>query len=149
MSRYYRLSPADGARHDGHTWIQVDLGFTRPIDAVRLRPTEAGVTSGRRSPVRFYIDCSDDPAFEQRTPLVIWYAEHDGDPENFLARFPQEAVNARYVRLAASTETPMASAMLPPGLASIEILSGGTTMSATVRSWKANRRRGMTAACSA
>lgn len=143
LARYYRLSPEDGARREDLAWVQIDLGVTRPIDAVRLRPAEAGMVPGHRSPIHFCIDCSDDPAFGDRRPLALWRAEHSADPENFLAHFPHEPVNARYVRLGASVETPASSALLPSKLAAIEILSGSAVMSVEVRRWRANRR-GMT-----
>lgn len=140
MSRYYRLSPEDGVRRDDHAWVQIDLGATRPIDAVRLRPAEAGMVPGHLSPIDFCIDCSDDPAFGERRPLANWRAEHPAAPENFLARFPREPVNARYIWLGASVETPLSYAMLPSRLAAIEILSGSAAMFVEVRRWRANRR---------
>jgi hypothetical protein len=75
-------------------------------------------------------------------PLTDWCAGHSADPLNFLARFPQKAVNARYIRLSASAAIPSGDAILPSELATIEILSGGATMPVAVRRWKTNHRRG-------
>lgn len=144
-ARYYRLSPEDGAQHEDFAWVQIDLGISRPIDAIRLRPTQTGMVPGHGSPIHFCIDCSDDPAFGKTRSLVNWRAEHPADPENFLARFPLKAVNARYIRLSAGAETLSPGAILPSGFATIEILSGGAIMPVAVRRWEATPRRGLTA----
>lgn len=136
LARYYRLSPEDGAQQEDFGWVQIDLGVTRPIDAIRLRPADARMAPGHRSPIHFCIDCSDDPAFTDERQLALWQAEHSADPANFLARFPQEPVNARYIRLGASVETPASGSLLPSGLAAVEILSGTATMVVEVRRWR-------------
>lgn len=142
IARYYRLSPEDGVQREDFSWVQIDLGATRPIDAIRLRPPEPGSLTGHGSAIHFCIDCSDDEDFGEMRPLTNWRAEDSADPVNFLARFPQKAVNARYIRLSASAALPYSGAILPSGLATIEILSGGATMPVAVRRWETNHRRG-------
>lgn len=142
IARYYRFSPEDGAEQEDFSWVLIDLGATRPIDAIRLRAPEAGCAQEQGPPINFRIDCSDDRDFGEMRQLTDWHAENSADPENFLARFPQKAANARYVRLSASTVLPCSGATLPPGLATIEILSGGTTKSVAVRRWETKHRRG-------
>lgn len=145
LARCYRFSPADGTRTDDLAWIQIDLGVARPIDAIRLRPERTGLVAGDYTPTRFCIDCADDPAFGEARPLVNWQAGHASDPLNFLARFPGEAVDARYVRVSASADALVGEARFPFGLTTIEILSGGVAMPITVRPWPAAPRRGRTA----
>ncbi|WP_411341407.1 discoidin domain-containing protein [Sphingopyxis sp. J-6] len=142
-ARYYRLSPADGVRREEFGWIQIDLGVTRPIDAVRLHPAEIGMLPQQRSQIHFRIEGSDDPAFEETRPLVDWHAEDHGDPANFLARFPLTAVNARYIRVSATAEIPFGGSGLASGLATIEILSGADVLPIAVRRREANCRRGL------
>lgn len=141
LARYYRFSPEDGTRRDDFSWVRIDLGAARPIDAIRLRAAKAGMVPGHPCPIRFRIDCSDDPAFGETRPLADWRAGHPADPENFLARFPAAAANARYIRLSASAETRFDGGILPSGLSTIEILSGGAAISVAVRGWETNRRR--------
>lgn len=142
IARYYRLSPEDGAQREDFSWVQIDLGATRPIDAIRLLPPETGSLTGHGCAIHFCIDCSHDEDFGEMPPFTNWRAEDSADPVNFLARFPQKAVNARYIRLSASAALPYSGAILPSGLATIEILSGGVTMPVAVRRWKTNHRRG-------
>ncbi|MGH6650514.1 MAG: discoidin domain-containing protein [Sphingopyxis sp.] len=142
IARYYRLAPEDGEQGGGFSWLQVDLGASRPIDAIRLRPPESDSGTGHGSSIHFCIDGSDDRDFAEMRPLANWRAEHSADPASFLARFPQKAVNARYIRLSASAALPYGGALLPSGLATMEILTGGTTMSVAVRRRDAKRRRG-------
>ena len=141
FARYYRLSPEDGTRRDDFSWVRIDLGAARPIDAIRLRAAETGMVPGHACPIHFRIDCSDDPAFGETRPLADWRAGHPADPENFLARFPPEAAKARYIRLSASAETRFDGALSLSGLSTMEILSGGAPMAVAVRRWEMNRRR--------
>lgn len=142
VARYYRLAPEDGTQRDDFSWVQIDLGATLPIDAIRLRPPETGHVTGHGSAIHFCIACSDHQDFAETRPLTNWHAEHPADPVNFLARFPQEAVFARYIRLSASAALPYRGTILPSGLATMEILSDGATISLVLRRWTASHRRG-------
>ncbi|MBO9694607.1 MAG: discoidin domain-containing protein [Sphingopyxis sp.] len=142
IARYYRLSPEDGVQGEDFSWVQIDLGATRPIDAIRLRPPETSCSTGYWSSIHFCIDCSDDQGFGEIRPITNWRAEHSAAPVNFLAYFPQNAVHARYVRLSASASPPYNGAILPSGFGTIEILSKGAAISAAMRRWETNHRRG-------
>ncbi len=82
--RAYRSKPAKTA--DATTWVQIDLGESRPIDFVKVYPANEKGFPGRDEdyagegyPVRFKIECSNDPDFH--SPLVI--VEHtDADYPN-------------------------------------------------------------------
>ena len=63
--RPYETKPAD--RADEITWVQVDLGSSQPIEAVKLFPALDLDWDGVRGygfPVRFKIEASDDPQFQ-------------------------------------------------------------------------------------
>lgn len=147
MSRYYRFSPFDGSRSETAAWIQIDLGIPRAINAIRLHPLDNHVISECDFPVGFRIECSDEPVFDTRMPVVSWHAKNYTAPGNFIARFPEAPVTAQYLRLDAAP-LPVASnpvsrsvsrdggaenAARALGLARIEILSGSIVVTVIVR----------------
>ncbi len=147
ISRYYRFSPLDGSRAESAAWVQIDLGRPHAINAIRLHPLDSHAASKCDFPVGFRIDCSDDPVFDTRMPVVSWQAKNYAVPGNFVARFPETPVTAQYLRLEA-TPLPVASnpvsrsvsrdgetenAARALGLARIEILSGSIVVTAIVR----------------
>ena len=143
LSRYYRFRPDDEVRQaDAAAWIQIDLGACRTIDAVRLHPPADHAPSGGAQPVRFRIDCAEDPVFRSRTPLLDWQAPHFSARDNFIARFPERAAEARYLRLEA---TPLdggnGGAAQQLQLAAVEILSGGAVLRVAVEARPNSRWR--------
>jgi len=122
------------------------LGANRPgdelsIDAVKLYPSSKALGAG--FPLRFRIECSDDPAFQARQVIADWSKADFPDPYDNILRFQAGKAKGRYVRLTVTrlrgkmsirTETwPAfsksrdATAQSPYSfaLAKIEILSGG------------------------
>jgi hypothetical protein len=102
--RAYRSKPAKTA--DATTWVQIDLGESRPIDLVKVYPAnEKGFPghdedyAGEGFPVRFKIESSSDPDFHSRTLIV----DHtDGDypnPKGHIEQYAAQGVAGRYVRL--------------------------------------------------
>jgi hypothetical protein len=77
-------SPSNGwhsgiePKPDAIKWVQVDLGRSVAVDAVRLipaRPTDFRDAPGFGFPVRFKVEASDDPSFARAATL----ADHTGD----------------------------------------------------------------------
>ena len=73
--RAYRSKPAKTA--DATTWVQVDLGESRPIDFVKVYPANEKGYPGRDEyyagegfPVRFKIESSSDPDFHNPALIV-------------------------------------------------------------------------------
>ena len=72
-------SPSNGwhsgisATPDVEKWVQVDLGKSLAVDAIRLvpaRPTDFPDTPGFGFPVRFRVEASDDPNFAKAVSVA-------------------------------------------------------------------------------
>jgi DUF1680 family protein len=82
------------------TWIQIDLGTTQAIDAVRLYPfSKPHYSPGNGFPVRFRIECADDPAFKSPRTIVSWSKADYPDPGDRIIEFQAKRGRGRYVRL--------------------------------------------------
>lgn len=85
------------------TWVQIDLGSSQSIDAVKLYPfCRPHWPAGDGFPLRFRIDCSDDIDFGTRTSLVNWTRNDYPDPESQIVEFAANRITGRYVRLTAT-----------------------------------------------
>jgi mono/diheme cytochrome c family protein/cytochrome c553 len=85
-------------------WVQVDLGTSMPIDAVRLvpaRPTDFPDTPGFGFPLRFQIALSDDAAFTNSELVADHTSEDFANPGNSAYAVATPAKRARYVRITA------------------------------------------------
>ena len=155
VSRFYRYSPVDNSQTDCAAWVQIDLGISRTINAIRLHPVKGPTPPECDCPVQFRVTCSDDLSFDNTTLIVGWQAKNLSAPANFLARFAPNPVTARYLRLEATPVVPAISSdsgaepaiLLPAGnpkignenagrtfrLTEIEILSGKDVVSVGVR----------------
>ena len=72
-------------------WVQVDLGLSRKIDAVKLYPKfNPSPPRGIGFPVRFRIDISDDPQFAAATLVANHTSADQADP---IDRFYREYLN--------------------------------------------------------
>jgi len=95
---------------DLETWIQLDLGSPRTFDAIRLLPSNNFLSPGDGFPVRFFIECSNDPMFHEGQRLVDYSLRDHPFPEDWIMKYPCGA-QARYVRL---TVTRLRAKVIPP-----------------------------------
>ncbi len=126
-------SPTNGyhsaimAKPEAEKWVQVDLGKSLPIDAIRLipaRPTDFPDTPGFGFPVRFRIDVSDDPTFAKRQAVADHTAADFANPKDtpFTIRLTDRS--ARYVRVTATRLWPRTNDYVF-ALAELQVESGG------------------------
>jgi DUF1680 family protein len=88
---------------DTQTWVQVDLGSRQTFDAIKLYPANPyphGKDDG--FPLRFRLECADEPLF--RTPRVLVDRSNADypDPQDYILEFGCPGASGRYVRLTAS-----------------------------------------------
>ena len=105
--RAYRSKPAKTA--DATTWVQIDLGESRPIDFVKVYPANEKGYPGRDEhyagegfPVRFKIECSSDPDFHNPALIVDHTAADYPNPKGHIQQYAAHGVAGRYVRLTAT-----------------------------------------------
>jgi hypothetical protein len=105
--RAYRSKPAKTA--DATTWVQIDLGAARPIDAVKIYPANEKLYPGQDKhyagegfPVRFRIECSDDAGFRSPTLIVDHTTANFPNPGGQIQKYTAQGVERRYVRLTAT-----------------------------------------------
>jgi uncharacterized protein len=100
--RPYIAKPAD---RDATTWVQADLGSSRPIQMILLYPAFTLGLSHRRCygfPVRFKIEASEEPDFRQALMLVDQTAQDFPDPDDRITQYSVAGIAARYIRLTAT-----------------------------------------------
>ena len=105
--RAYRSKPAKTA--DATTWVQVDLGESRPIHFVKVYtanekgyPGRDEYYAGEGFPVRFKIESSNDPDFHNPT-LIVDHTDADyPNPKGQIEQYTAQGVAGRYVRLTAT-----------------------------------------------
>lgn len=79
------------------TWVQVDLGRTSAMDAIRLYPAYDG-----GHPLRFKIEVADDAGFQKARMIADRTGADFPDPHNQLLQYDAGAISARYVRVTAT-----------------------------------------------
>jgi DUF1680 family protein len=83
-------------------WVQVDLGSSRKIEAVKLYPKVSFISQRSQGfPVRFRIDVSDDPRFGTAALIADQTGADYPDPADHIRTFPAGSTG-RYVRLTAT-----------------------------------------------
>lgn len=150
--RYYQAYGAEAPMR-AEAWIEVDLGSSRRIDAVKLHPASGQFVSGGRDRIQFCFECADHPNFLHRKAIADWQVEDDACPA-LVPNFRLADMEGRYFRVAA-THAHCARAKDKPSeaddfgrgrsddhrllksahglkLSEIEILSGSTTIRVTV-----------------
>lgn len=104
--RAYRSKPVTNA--DTPTWVQIDLGSTRTIEAVLLYPAAERMYPGRDQyyggegfPLRFRIEASEDEAFDHPQIIADCSGADFPDPGDNITRYERQGTHGRYVRLTA------------------------------------------------
>ncbi len=140
--RAYRSKPAKTA--DATTWVQIDLGDTQQIDFVKVYPANEKGFPGRDEwyagegfPVRFRIESSNDPDFQNPTVIVDHTDTDYPNPHGNIEKYAAQGVTGRYVRLTATRLMNVAgggfSAMSGGyylALAKMDVYSGGKEIAA-------------------
>lgn len=119
VSSFYRSYQSKSSENaDVVTWMQVDLGSSQFIDAVKIYPANKLFSAGTGFPSRFRIECSDDPTFRSAQMIADRSRADYQDPGNRVVRFPANGAKGRYVRLTANRLSPKKPstmlAYLPP-----------------------------------
>lgn len=120
------------------TWVQIDLGSSQPIEAVKLYPfTDSKTPPGEGFPLRFRIECSEDQAFKTQQLIADRSKTDHPDPKNQIVQIPAKQAKGRYVRLTVTRlRAEQATPILDPkrwaretphllALAKMEVISGG------------------------
>jgi len=86
---------------DAVTWIQIDLGKTQAIDAVKLYPAVHMIKPGKdfysdqnNFPLRFKIEASDDPQFATSTIITDQTGADFPDPHTKITTFSQHGAGS-------------------------------------------------------
>jgi len=104
-------------------WVQIDLGRVLPIELIALVPVsivqESVLQNGYGFPVRFRVQVSVDPAFQQSAIVADSTAADFPNPGKYPVQFTGLNVSGRYVRV---TATKLASPAARPCFALGEML---------------------------
>lgn len=96
------------------TWVQIDLGKSVAIDAIRLYPASERMYPGRDQyyagegfPLRFVIEASNDKEFSSSTTIADFRDADFPDPEDNITEHSRMGTHGRYVRLTATRLRPV------------------------------------------
>jgi DUF1680 family protein len=103
----YRAYRSKGAVSAGTTsWVQIDLGTTRPVEAVKLYPANQNMVPGKDEyyagegfPSRFKIEASKHSNFRHPVMIADLTGADFQNPRDHILRFPAKDSKVRYVRL--------------------------------------------------
>ena len=129
--RPYETKPADRAGEI--TWVQVDLGSSQPVEAVKLFPALELDWDGVRGygfPVRFKIEASDDPRFKTADSIADLTSTDGPNPDDKITQYPARGVKGRYVRLTVTQLRLRKPKVYDFALSKMEVLSGGKDIAA-------------------
>ncbi|PIZ30706.1 MAG: hypothetical protein COY42_33525 [Armatimonadetes bacterium CG_4_10_14_0_8_um_filter_66_14] len=93
---------AEATREDEVKWVQVDLGRSQPLAAIRLVPMRHADRDGFGFPVRFKVEISDDPQFRKAVLIADQTAADYPNPGLKPVAFDANGAVGRYVRVTAT-----------------------------------------------
>ena len=115
--RAYRSKPS--ANPQITTWLQIDLGKSHAIDAVKLYPACERMYplldeyyGGEGFPLRFKIEASDDAGMASAKTIADFSGADFPDPKDNITQFSAAGVTGRYVRLTATEMRPVKTSEL-------------------------------------
>ena len=116
-------------------WVQLDLGQVLPIDSIVLVPVsivqESVLQNGYAFPVRFRVQVSVDPKFQQSSLIADKTEEDYPNPGKYPCQFTGLNVSGRYVRV---TVTKLAEVGVSPCFALGELIV--ISQDRNVASWR-------------
>jgi hypothetical protein len=108
-------------------WVQIDLGQSNPLSKIVLQPAFdqfGNIGAGFGFPLRFKIECSDDPSFVNNVVLLADYTTTDfANPLLKPLEIPVNMQPARYVRMTA-TKLALRSDVYIFALAEMQVFNG-------------------------
>lgn len=124
--RPYVSKPA----HDvtASTWIQIDLGAPRAVDAIRFYPA---FRVGRKRigfgfPLRWKAEGSDDPSFAASHVITDCTGEDCANPDDQILQYTADGTPSRYIRITATRlRTTLEGVGYALALAKVDVISGG------------------------
>jgi DUF1680 family protein len=125
--RPYRSKPAQTA--DSTTWVQIDLGEARPIDFVKVYPSNDRFNPGEGFPVRFKIETSNAADFQNAVTIVDHTGADYPNPLGNIEKHSAPGAAGRYVRLTATRQMKV-SGIYNLALSKIDVYSGGKEIAA-------------------
>jgi uncharacterized protein len=115
--RAYRSKPSTNPHIT--TWLQIDVGKSQAIDAVKLYPACERMYplldeyyGGEGFPLRFKIEASDDPEMAHAKTIADLSGADFPDPKANITQFAAAGVTGRYVRLTATEMRPVKTSEL-------------------------------------
>lgn len=121
------------AEPDRTQWVQLDLGRSRTINAVRLFPARPfdwrDDLPGFLFPLRFRVEVSEEPDFLEPQGVVDRTQSDIANPLTEPQTYPFEPVEARYVRLTATKLRARDGNNFGLALAEMQVLQGETVLS--------------------
>ena len=106
-------------------WVQVDLGRELPIESVRLHPMFHDNRAGFGFPVRFKVEASSTPGFENPIVIADRTSTDFPNPGTKPVSFDGKETRARFVRLTGTRLWKRDASIYSFALSQMQVLAGG------------------------